>query len=395
MHQNSLHSASLLLAAALFASTASAQTILWGNVQPTLGPTDVSLNGTLVVARNLHAAGAAQSPTVNSVPFAGSFAPTGWTNASTNAMQGSTTGDVAYDLLLNSARATSAAATANPTGWGAIRLDTLGSITVGRTYEIQCWFTDQRSGAAALYDRVMTLSSAVGPATLTGGEVNNLGSLLQGPLSGPLDADPDNNPALGGTDTVFGSYCIGYFTPVNPGDQTWLLVQGSHPVNNLRSHLTAFQIRDLSASHQNFGTGCYSPSPLTLSAAPSPVINPSTLVTYTITNIPEYVPTSGVYLSTLFLSVNPLPGGFDLTGILTVMPGCNAYIATLDVNIGTAVTAAPTSAVPFTFAAPVFAPGNVIAAQAVALFDGTFPLPNGETGGFVFSNGVLSTTQTQ
>jgi len=78
-----------------------------------------------------------------------------------------------------------------------------------------------------------------------------------------------------------------------------------------------------------------------------------------------------------------------------VLPGCKAYIATLDVNIGTALTFAPTSAVPFTFATPYFAPGNVIAAQAVALFDGTFPLVNGETGGFVLSNGVKSTTQLQ
>ena len=134
---------------------------------------------------------------------------------------------------------------------------------------------------------------------------------------------------------------------------------------------------------------------LSLSASPAPVINPSTLVTYTIGNIPETAPGSGIYLSTLFLSVNPLPGGLDLTGILTTVPGCSLYLATLDVNIGTAVTLAPTSTVPLTFSTPLFAPGNVIGAQAVAFFDTAFPLPNGENGGFLFSNGVLSTTRLQ
>jgi hypothetical protein len=43
----------------------------------------------------------------------------------------------------------------------------------------------------------------------------------------------------------------------------------------------------------------------------------------------------------------------------------------------------------------LFAPGNVIAAQAVALFDGSSPLLNTESGGFLVSNGVLSTPEVQ
>lgn len=253
--------AASLLFAALLAQGLTAQTITWGPVLPTLAATDVSTNGTLVVARNLHSAGAAQSPTVNGVPFVGNFAPTGWTNASTLALNTSTTGDAGYDTLLGSARATSAAAVSNPTGWGAIRLDTLGPLVVGRSYEIQCWFTDQRlgTGTSALYDRAMTLSSAVGAATLVGGEVSNLGALLQGPLSAPLDGDPDNSPALGGVDVVFGSYCVGNFTWVSATDQLWLLVQGTHPVaaNFLRSHLTAFQVRELPGpTWAPVGAGC-------------------------------------------------------------------------------------------------------------------------------------------
>jgi hypothetical protein len=261
----------------MFALTAvaTAQTITWGAVQPTLAAADVSLAGTLVVARNLHASGAAQTPTVNGVIFLGNFAPTGWTNASTLAMNSSTTGDTGYDLLLSSARATSAAAAANPTGQGAIRLDTLGALTVGRTYQIQCWFTDQRlgTGAAALYDRVMTLSSAVGAATLTGGEVTNLGALIQGPVSGPLDGDPDNNPALGGPDAIYGSHCTGTFNWVSATDQLWLLVQGTHPVatNLLRSHLTAFQIRELpTPTWSTYGTACAGPAGLSALQLVSP-----------------------------------------------------------------------------------------------------------------------------
>lgn len=270
-----IHSAAFaFLALAGLADRGIAQTITWGPVIPCFGAADVNTNGTLIVARNLHAAGTAQSPTVNGVSFLGGFAPSGWTNASTLALNGSTTGDAGYDVLLSGARATSAT-TGNPTGFGAIRIDNLAALTVGRTYEIQCWFTDQRpgSGAAAIYDRVMTLGSAVGAATLTGGEVNNLGSLVAGPLSGALDGDPDNFPALGGPDALFGSHCTGTFTRVNGTDQIWLLVQGSHPIptNLLRSHLSAFQIRELPApTWSAYGAGCAGPAGLTALQLVSP-----------------------------------------------------------------------------------------------------------------------------
>jgi hypothetical protein len=84
-------------------------------------------------AADLLAAGTAVSPTINGVAFVGGFAPTGWTKGSTLALQGSTTGDAGYDQLLSGARATSATVTANPTGWGAIRLDTLGALGATRS----------------------------------------------------------------------------------------------------------------------------------------------------------------------------------------------------------------------------------------------------------------------
>lgn len=309
----------------LLALPAIAQTIAWGPVQPTLGPTDVDLTGTLVVARNLHAAGGTVSPTVNGVLFTGAFAPSGWTNASTNALFASTTGDAGYDQLLSAARATSFGAAANPTGWGAIRIDNLVALTVGRNYLIQCWFTDQRLGTATntLYDRVMTLSSAVGAATLSGGEVQNLGTLVQGPLSGPLDADPDDSPAIGPTDVLFGSHCTGTFTRVNGTDPIWLLVRGTHPdsIQVLRPHLTALQIRELPAGSvyataSPFGVGCTAAAPLTLATGQRPLVN--SLFSATTGNITPTTPFGAVTLG-LNVAVPPV----DLTNL--GMTGCFQY----------------------------------------------------------------------
>lgn len=135
--------------------------------------------------------------------------------------------------------------------------------------------------------------------------------------------------------------------------------------------------------------------PLTLTAGPAPIINPSTPVTYTIGDIPEVSPGAGLYLSAIFLSLNPLLPGIDLTGILTTVPGCRLYISSLDASIGTAITVAPTNQAAFTFSAPPFSPGIMLGAQAVALFDGSFPLLNGESGGFTVSNGVMTITRVQ
>ncbi|MBX3464026.1 MAG: hypothetical protein KF830_12710 [Planctomycetes bacterium] len=139
----------------------------------------------------------------------------------------------------------------------------------------------------------------------------------------------------------------------------------------------------------------YAPQPdlpgMSLAASPPPVIDPSTLVTFTASLLPPYDPLFPVYLSTLFLSVNPLPGGIDL-GIIGA-PGCSAYVATLDLDLGAQLTFAPWASWSFSVDNLAFAPGDVIAAQAVAL---VIPnsLPNGQNAfGMVTSNGVLSTMQ--
>lgn len=611
-----------LLAVALAASAATAQTITWGPVLPSTSPNDVSVQGALVVARNAHQPGvAAISPTVNGVTFTGAWAPAGWAGYITGGLNGSTTGNAGFNDLLGTSLAMQTAVAANPSAWGGIRLDTLAPLVPGRTYAVQVWFTDQRTGTATnvLYDRQMTLGSAFGTGTLVGGELTSLATMQQGPLSAPLDADPDNAPAAASPDTVFGSHCTGTFTYSNAAE-LWLTIRGTHPLatNVLAPHVTALQIRDLSAAYnQAFGAGCYSyaapdvasnflssfagtpaakaaldgnalyfarssngyvttwlpgtaaalfvaptaaativanaddttttfspstpvpvpggvaaqwtvssngvltasavgnqgtayaatlaatatatglgwymwrdynpaaagsgqikteeaggtlyvtfdgvyeygttnpatfqwqvnlasgdvvmvwPSlaisantttmlagctlagagptptsidfataspfvmqpplslaPLSLAASPAPVINPSTTVTYTVGNLPEFVPGSGVYVSGLFLSLNILPNGLDLTGLLANLPGCRAYLGTLDLSFA-AVTLAPTAAYPFTYFAPAFPPGLPIGVQAVGLFDPAVPLANGANGGFVFSNGVLSVPQVQ
>ena len=260
------HSATRLLSASLvLAGIAGAQTITWGPVLPSVAPTDVSTNGSLVFAGNSHGPGTPINATVNGVTFVGGFQPFNWNGYIVGGLNGSTTGNAEYDKLLSGSRAmqnASAPPDSNPTAWGGIRLDTLATLNAGYTYEVQVWFTDQRTGSPTnvLYDRVMTLSSAWGTATVVGGAITNLGSMQQGPLSGPMEADPDNAPATTSPDTVFGTHCTGTFT-YTPGAETWLLIQGSHPIatNVLQPHITALQIRDLSSAHHAaYGSGCYS-----------------------------------------------------------------------------------------------------------------------------------------
>ena len=227
-------------------STAAAQAdlIQWGPVQNVMAASEVSTNGTLVTARNCWAQTFA-APTVNGVPFT-AYAPPGWTNGGWVLTVDSTTWDAEYDALLDSARVTSGGSAGNPTGFGAINLDNLGTLTIGSTYEIQVWFCDQREGTPTnvLNDRLMTMSSALGAVVAPGGLATNLSNVTQGPLSGPLDADPNNQS--GTSDMIVGSYCIGTFTRTT-SDPLWLLVEGSHPLpgNVLRPHLNAFQIRDI------------------------------------------------------------------------------------------------------------------------------------------------------
>jgi hypothetical protein len=125
--------------------------------------------------------------------------------------------------------------------------------------------------------------------------------------------------------------------------------------------------------------------PLTLSASPAPINNGAPVV-YTVTNIPEAVPGTGIYLSAMFASLGQAPG-IDL-GFLGA-PGCNLYLNTLDVTISMPLSATPTASVSIPLSTAI-TPVSVYF-QAVALFNPAFPLPNGQNAfGLTTSNGLES-----
>lgn len=127
-------------------------------------------------------------------------------------------------------------------------------------------------------------------------------------------------------------------------------------------------------------------APIALSASPAPISTPSSgsNVVYTATEIPEYIPTSGIHIGAFIFSVGQLPG-IDL--FFLGAPGCNAYVASLDVIIGTVGTSTQS----VTFPIPAGVPSGVqIFAQAIGLVT-PGSLPNGQNAfGMTTSNGVQS-----
>ncbi|MBL8729439.1 MAG: hypothetical protein JNM25_13470 [Planctomycetes bacterium] len=133
---------------------------------------------------------------------------------------------------------------------------------------------------------------------------------------------------------------------------------------------------------------------MALSVAPAPVINPSTTVTYTIANVPEFAPGSGTHIATLFLSVGAQVPGIDLAAFGA--PGCSVFLAALELNLDVPISATSTATRSVAISNVYFAPGDVFFTQAAALFDAAFPLPNGQNAfGVLVSNAVQSTTQLQ
>ncbi len=233
-------------------SSLTASTITWGASQDVTGDlSEISNNGVLASALNVHG----PATVANGVSFT-RFVPSEWGNNNYgNGLSGGSTGDDAYNDLLNSARATAGTfgdglGPGNPTETAFLKLSDLATLIPGHNYEIQLWYCDQRTSAAPatniLYDRVMTFSSSDDPSLTvsTTGWVTNSGSIITGP-SVALEADPNND-----TSTIFGQFVTGTFTA--DGDDLYLLIVGSNPNPNntasLRPHLNALQIRDLDAT---------------------------------------------------------------------------------------------------------------------------------------------------
>ena len=129
-------------------------------------------------------------------------------------------------------------------------------------------------------------------------------------------------------------------------------------------------------------------SPMVLSASPAPVSTPAlgTLVTYTQSNIPEAVPTSGVYFGITILSVGQNLPGTDL-GFLG-MPGCNLHVASLDATLS---FVGATNSQTTQFQIPAGVPyGFQLFAQSAAIIAPN-SLPNGQNAfGATLSNALAS-----
>jgi hypothetical protein len=144
--------------------------------------------------------------------------------------------------------------------------------------------------------------------------------------------------------------------------------------------------RDLSASLPGtFQTAAVDQRPLALAAGPAPI--PGAVITYTTSNIPEFAPSTGLFVALGILSLGQLPApGVDLG--LVGAPGCAALLASVDLAkamVGTGATMTVTLALPAT--APV---GTMIFSQSVALFQ-PFSLPNGQNAlGLSTSNAIAT-----
>jgi len=127
---------------------------------------------------------------------------------------------------------------------------------------------------------------------------------------------------------------------------------------------------------------------MALAAAPAPVSTgvAGTLVTYTQSNIPEAVPTSGVYVGATIISLGQDIPGLSL-GFLG-MPGCNLHVASLDLLI---TFSGNTNSLTTQFQIPpAVGYGTQLFAQSFALI-APFSLPGGMNAfGATVSNGLAS-----
>tara|TARA_R110002072_G_scaffold302750_2_gene488357 strand:+ start:4904 stop:7042 length:2139 start_codon:yes stop_codon:yes gene_type:complete len=180
--------------------------------------------------------------------------------------------------------------------------------------------------------------------------------------------------------TGFGTYMVrASKLESTPTGSYWNLSQGV---------FATICLPQVTAGHTSYGVGCYSP-PLLLSASPAPISTPTsgTTVTYTIGDIPEAAPLSGVYFGIVIVSLSQDLAGSSLASL--GMPGCDLYVGSMDLPI--AYTSATDTAMT-NFDVPSNVPcGTEFFATAVALVQ-PGSLPNGQNAfGATTSNGIAST----
>lgn len=119
-----------------------------------------------------------------------------------NQLNGGTSGNASYNILLNTAAFGGGTSTSMTVGGG--------NLVNGGLYEIQIWYVEERTiGTPAVNTRVMTYGDGQG-----------------------------NTVNLGGTPGLLGQYAIGTFTADGPNQTLTLATNGF-----AQSHLTAYQIR--------------------------------------------------------------------------------------------------------------------------------------------------------
>ncbi|MFT4844055.1 MAG: hypothetical protein ACJA0V_003770 [Planctomycetota bacterium] len=143
----------------------------------------------------------------------------------------------------------------------------------------------------------------------------------------------------------------------------------------------------VAASHVSYGLGCSTPA-MAVSATPAPIATATTgtLVTYTVTDIPETAPGSGVHTGFVIVSLQGDMTGTSLAPIGAA--GCDALLSTLDLLLPFAGNGSTATA---QFQIPVAAPcGLPLYAQTIALVL-PFSAPNTQNAaGIVTSNGLRS-----
>jgi hypothetical protein len=129
--------------------------------------------------------------------------------------------------------------------------------------------------------------------------------------------------------------------------------------------------------------------PLTLTASHGAVVGPrATQVTYTVSNIPEIQPGSGLHISALYVSQAAAANSLDLAAIGA--PGCFLNLGGLDVEIPLGLQlGSNSSSLTVDYSTLPMLTDQRICFQAAALFDPSFPLPNGQNQlGLVTSNAL-------
>lgn len=200
----------LILCLLLIIPSLRAAVISWEARSNVASASDISTNGMLVEAFNLtfstgnHTNPAAADTTVNGVHFLGSISPAPLNNSNggyVDYLSGSSTGDAAYDALLETA--------AYGGGSGQVTM-TLGGgdLIHGGNYEIQVWYVEKRSAQSG---RVMQYGDGNG-----------------------------NTVNLKGDDGSFGQYVVGSFMADGANQACTLNAVGFG-----NAHLTAYQIRKI------------------------------------------------------------------------------------------------------------------------------------------------------